>query len=61
MKEEQIEKLLEKWGANKKLNHKKHALPVLISIGYKIGQQWASNQINFQRHLTNRYRTLDAG
>jgi len=44
MKEEQIEKLLEKWGAKKELNHKKHPLPVLVSIGYKIGQQWASNQ-----------------
>ncbi|MGB2929999.1 MAG: hypothetical protein WBB70_13920 [Desulfobacterales bacterium] len=44
MKEEQIEKLLEKWGANKELNHKKYPLPVLVSLGYKIGQQWASNQ-----------------
>ncbi|MGD9106372.1 MAG: hypothetical protein PVJ87_06030 [Desulfobacterales bacterium] len=44
MKEEQIEKLLEKWGAKKELNHKKHPLPALVSIGYKIGQQWASNQ-----------------
>jgi phage gp29-like protein len=44
MKEEQIEKLLEKWGAKKELNHKKHTLPALVSIGYKIGQQWASNQ-----------------
>jgi len=35
MKEEQIEKLLEKWVANKELNHKKHPLPVLISIGWK--------------------------
>ncbi len=44
MKEEQIEKLLEKLGAKKELNHKKHPLPVLVSFGYKIGQQWASNQ-----------------
>jgi hypothetical protein len=44
MKQEQIEKLLEKWGANKELNPKKHPLPVLVSLGYKIGQQWASNQ-----------------
>ncbi len=44
MKEEQIEKLLEKWGAKKELNHKKYPLPVLVSLGYKIGQQWASNQ-----------------
>ncbi len=44
MKEEQIEKLLEKWGAKKELNHKKLPLPVLVSFGYKIGQQWASNQ-----------------
>ena len=44
MKEEQIEKLLEKWGAEKELNHKKHPLPVLVSLGYRIGQQWASHQ-----------------
>lgn len=44
MKEEQIEKLLEKWGATKELHHKKHPLPVLVSLGYRIGQQWASNQ-----------------
>ena len=44
MKEEQIEKLLEKWGENKELNPKKHPLAVLVSLGYKIGKQWASNQ-----------------
>ena len=44
MKEEQIEKLLEKWGAKKELNHRKYPLPVLVSLGYRIGQQWASNQ-----------------
>lgn len=44
MKQEQIEKLLEKWGANKELNPKKHPLPVLVSLGYKIGRQWAGNQ-----------------
>ncbi len=44
MKEEQIEKLLEKWGAKKELNHKKQPLLVLVSLGFKIGQQWASNQ-----------------
>lgn len=44
MKEEQIEKLLEKWGAKQELNHKMYPLPVLVSLGYKIGQQWASNQ-----------------
>ena len=44
MKEEQIAKLLEKWGAKKELNHKKYPLPVLVSLGHKIGQQWASNQ-----------------
>jgi len=44
MKEEQIEKFLEKWGAEKELNHKKYPLPVLVSIGYRIGKQWASNQ-----------------
>ena len=44
MKEEQIEKLLEKWGEKKELNHKKHPLPVLVSVGYRIGRQWASHQ-----------------
>lgn len=44
MKEEQIEKLLEKWGETKETNHKKQPLPVLVLLGYKIGQQWASNQ-----------------
>ncbi len=44
MKEGQIEKLLEKWGSKKELNHNKRPLPVLVLLGYKIGQQWASNQ-----------------
>jgi hypothetical protein len=44
MKQEQIEKFLEKWAAKKALNHKKHPLTVLVSIGYTIGQQWASYQ-----------------
>ena len=44
MKEEQIEQFLEKWGAKKEPNHKDYPLPVLVSLGYKIGRQWASNQ-----------------
>jgi hypothetical protein len=44
MKQEQIEKLLQKWGENKELNPGKRALPVLVSLGYKIGKQWAGNQ-----------------
>ena len=44
MKEEQIEKLLGKWGEKKEPNHNKRPLPVLVLLGYKIGQQWASNQ-----------------
>lgn len=44
MNEEQIEKLLEKWGEKKEPNHKKYPLPVLVSLGYKIGQQWASHR-----------------
>jgi hypothetical protein len=44
MKEEQVEKLLEKWGEIKEANHKKQPLPVLVLLGYKIGRQWASNQ-----------------
>ena len=44
MREEKIEKLLEKWGAKKELNHKKQPLLVLVSLGFKIGQQWAGDQ-----------------
>jgi hypothetical protein len=44
MKEEQIENLLEKWVAKKDLNHKKYPLTVLVSLGFKIGQRWASTQ-----------------
>ena len=44
MKEGQIEKLLEKWGSKKELNHNKRPLTVLVLLGYKIGLQWASNQ-----------------
>jgi hypothetical protein len=44
MKEEQIEKLLEKWGEKKEPNHNQRPLPVLVLLGYKIGQQWANNQ-----------------
>lgn len=44
MNEEQIEKLLKKWGANKESNHKNYPLPVLVALGYKIGQQWAGKQ-----------------
>jgi hypothetical protein len=44
MEQEKIEKLLEKWGTSKELNSREHPLPVLISVGYKIGQQWARNQ-----------------
>ena len=44
MKEEQVEKLLEEWGEKKEPNHNTQLLLVLVSLGYKIGQQWASNQ-----------------
>jgi hypothetical protein len=44
MKQEQIEKLLEKWGENKERNPGKRSLPVLVLLGYKIGKQWAGNQ-----------------
>ena len=53
MKEGQIEKLLEKWGAKKEPNHKKHPLPVLVSLGYKIGKQWAGDQN--RRDLLSRF------
>jgi len=44
MKEDIIEKLLETWGANKDSKYKEYPIPVLVSLGYKIGHQWASRQ-----------------
>ena len=44
MKENLIEKLLEIWGAKKDPKYKKYPIPALISLGYKIGHQWASRQ-----------------
>jgi hypothetical protein len=44
MKEDLIEKLLETWGANKDPKYKEYPIPVLVSLGYKIGHQWASRQ-----------------
>ena len=56
MKQEQIEKFLEKWGAKKELNHKEHPLSVLVSFGYRIGQQWASKQKRVD--LISRFETF---
>ena len=47
---------MEKWGAEKELNHKKHPLPALISFGYRIGQQWASQQK--REDLLSRFETF---
>ena len=44
MKEDIIEKLLETWGANKDPKYKEYPIPALVSLGYKIGHQWASRQ-----------------
>jgi hypothetical protein len=44
MKEDLIEKLLEAWGANKDPKYMEHPTPVLVSLGFKIGHQWASRQ-----------------
>jgi hypothetical protein len=44
MKEDLIEKLLEAWGAKKDSEYKEYPIPVLVSLGYKVGHQWASRQ-----------------
>ncbi|MBW2405947.1 MAG: hypothetical protein JRF17_01140 [Deltaproteobacteria bacterium] len=44
MKEDLIEKLLEAWGAKKDPKYMEYPIPVLVSLGYKIGHQWASLQ-----------------
>jgi hypothetical protein len=44
MSEDLIEKLLEAWGSKKDPQYMEHPIPVLVSLGYKIGHQWASRQ-----------------
>lgn len=44
MKEDLIEKLLEAWGAKKESEYREYPIPVLVSLGYKIGHRWASRQ-----------------
>jgi hypothetical protein len=44
MKEDLIEKLLEAWEAKKDPKYKEYPIPVLVSLGYKVGYQWASRQ-----------------
>jgi hypothetical protein len=44
MDEDLIEKLLEAWGAKKDPKYREYPIPVLVSLGYKIGHQWASRQ-----------------
>jgi hypothetical protein len=44
MQEDLIEKLLETWGAKDDPKYKESPIPVLVSLGYKIGHQWASRQ-----------------
>jgi len=44
MDEDLLEKLLEAWGAKKDPEYMEYPIPVLVSLGYKIGHQWASRQ-----------------
>jgi len=44
MDEDLLEKLLEAWGAKKDPKYREYPIPVLVSLGYKIGHQWASRQ-----------------
>ena len=44
MKEDLIGKLLEAWGAKEDPQFMEYPIPVLVSLGYKIGHQWASRQ-----------------
>jgi hypothetical protein len=44
MSEDLIEKLLETWGAKEDPKYKESQILVLVSLGYKIGHQWASRQ-----------------
>ena len=44
MKEDLIEKLLETWGATTDPKYKEYPVPLLVSLGYKVGHQWASRQ-----------------
>jgi len=44
MNEDLLEKLLEAWGANKAPKYREYPIPVLVSIGFKTGHQWASKQ-----------------
>ena len=44
MKEDLIEKLLEAWGVKKDSEYKEYPIPVVVSLGCKVGHQWASRQ-----------------
>ena len=44
MDEDPIGKLLEAWGAKKDPKYLEYPTPVLVSLGFKIGHQWASRQ-----------------
>jgi hypothetical protein len=44
MEEDLIEKLLEAWGSKKDPKYLEYPIPVLVSLGFKIGHQWASRQ-----------------
>jgi hypothetical protein len=44
MNEDLIEKLLEAWGAKEDPEYMEYPIPALVSLGYKIGHEWASHQ-----------------
>jgi hypothetical protein len=44
MKVKEAEKLLGKWRFKEEVDNRQNYLSILVSIGYKIGQRWASNQ-----------------
>ena len=44
MDEDLLEKLLEAWGAKKDPKYMEYPIPVLVSLGFKIGHHWASSQ-----------------
>jgi len=53
MDEDLLEKLLEAWGAKKDPKYREYPIPLLVSLGYKIGHQWASRQK--ERDLLSRF------
>ena len=57
MDENLLEKLLEAWGEKKDPKYREYPIPVLVSLGYKIGHQWASRQK--EDDLLSRFEEFD--